>query len=147
MVLRKNYITIGGTAWVEKAPKLGTETHIMSLFVYNGKLYGGTRPNGKLYEWNGTNAWVEKAPNLGGEQYIYSLCVFNGKLYGGTYPSGKLYEWNGVNAWVEKAPTLGAEMYIFFYVFTMVNFMDVLAQTVSYTNGMVLMLGLRKHRN
>ena len=51
-VLRKNYVTIGGTAWIEKAPKLGAETYIRSLCVYNGKLYGGTYPNGKLYEWN-----------------------------------------------------------------------------------------------
>ena len=52
MVLRKNYIYIDGNAWVEKAPKLGGETSIRSLCVYNGKLYGGTAPNGKLYEWN-----------------------------------------------------------------------------------------------
>lgn len=52
MVLRKNYVTIGGTAWVEKAPKLGDEQYIYSLCVYNGKLYGCTYPNGKLYEWN-----------------------------------------------------------------------------------------------
>ena len=102
MVLRKNYITIGGTAWVEKAPKLGAETHIRSLCVYNGKLYGGTEPNGKLYEWNGSNAWVEKAPKLGVETSIWSLCVYNGKLYGGTAPiyegiaNGKLYEWNAI---------------------------------------------------
>ena len=94
-VLRKNYVIIGGTAWVEKAPKLGTETYIWSLCVYNGKLYGGTYPNGKLYEWNGTNAWVEKAPYLG-EGTIWSLCVYNGKLYGGTYPNGKLYKWNAI---------------------------------------------------
>jgi len=111
-VLRKNYVVIGGNAWVEKAPKLGTEANIRSLCVFNGKLYGGTSNNGKLYEWNGTNAWVEKAPKLGAEQYINSLCVFNGKLYGGTYPNGKLYEWNGTNAWVEVAPNLGWEEYI-----------------------------------
>jgi len=82
-------------AWVEVAPTLGTETYILSLAVYNGKLYGGTLPNGKLYEWNGVNAWVEVAPTLGAETYIYSLAVYNGKLYGGTSPNSKLYEWNG----------------------------------------------------
>ena len=51
-VLRKNYIYIDGNAWVEKAPKLGGENNILSLCVYNGKLYGGTYPSGKLYEWN-----------------------------------------------------------------------------------------------
>jgi hypothetical protein len=34
---------------VEKAPQLGAETHIFSLAVHNSKLYGGTGPNGKLY--------------------------------------------------------------------------------------------------
>ena len=100
-------------AWVEVAPKLGAETQIWSLAVYNGKLYGGTAGNGKLYEWNGVNAWVEVAPKLGDETQIWSLAVYNGKLYGGTYLNGKLYEWNGVNAWVEKAPKLGAETYIY----------------------------------
>ena len=51
MVLRKNYIGIYGNAWIDKAPKLGAETYILSLCVYNGKLYGGTS-SGKLYEWN-----------------------------------------------------------------------------------------------
>ena len=95
-VLRKNYVIVGGTAWTEKAPKLGGESFINSLCVYNGKLYGGTAEGGKLYEWNGTNAWVEKAPKLGGETHILSLCVYNGKLYGGTYSNGKLYEWNAI---------------------------------------------------
>ncbi|GAB6283406.1 MAG: hypothetical protein STSR0008_21720 [Ignavibacterium sp.] len=100
-------------AWIQKAPKAGdTEIYIRSLAVYNGKLYGGTAPNSKLYEWNGTDAWVEKAPKLGVETFILSLAVYNGKLYGGTNPNGKLYEWNGTDAWVEKASTLGAETQI-----------------------------------
>jgi hypothetical protein len=80
---------------------------INSLAVYNGKLYGGTSPNGKLYEWDGVDQWVEKAPQLGSEMTINSLAVFNGKLYSGTSPNGKLYEWDGSGAWISKA-TLGA---------------------------------------
>ena len=38
-----------GTIWVEKAPRLGVETDIWSLAVFNNKLYGGTFYNGKLY--------------------------------------------------------------------------------------------------
>jgi hypothetical protein len=94
--------------WMEVAPRLGTEPQIFSLAVFNNKLYGGTIPNGKLFEWNGTNAWVEVAPQAGGtETYILSLAVFNNKLYGGTVPNGKLFEWNGTNAWVEVAPQAG----------------------------------------
>ena len=57
MKVKKLYEWNGVNAWVEVAPKLGAETHIYSLAVYNGKLYGGTRSNGKLYEWaSGANA-------------------------------------------------------------------------------------------
>jgi len=94
--------------WTAKAGKLGDESYIYSLTIYNGKLYGGTYPNGKLYEWNGTSAWVEVAGKLGDEIYIFSLAVYNGKLYGSTGEHGKLYEWNGTDAWVEVAPQLGA---------------------------------------
>ena len=41
------------TGWREKAPKLGVETHILAMAVLDGKIYGGTRPNGKLLRWNG----------------------------------------------------------------------------------------------
>ena len=97
--------------WVEVAPQLGTETHISTLAVYNGKLYGGTLILAKLYEWNGVNAWVEVAPQLNAQTNLYSLAVYNGKLYGSTYPGGRLFEWNGVNLWVEVAPQLGSETY------------------------------------
>ena len=78
--------------WKEVAPKLGAETRIYSMGVFNGKIYGGTSPNGKLYEWNGSNAWAEVAPKLGTETHIYSMGILNGKIYGGTEPNGKLYE-------------------------------------------------------
>ena len=94
--------------WKSVAPPLGSETFILSLVVFNNKLYGGTRNNGKLYEWNGTDAWVEVAPQLGSESQIQALAVFNGKIYGGTSQAGKLYEWNGTNAWVEVAPNLAS---------------------------------------
>jgi len=88
------------SVWTQVAPRLGTEIYICSLAVYNGKLYGGTYPNGMLYEWDeaGTQ-WVQVAPRLGTETNIYTLAVYNGKLYGGTTPNGMLYEWaSGANA-------------------------------------------------
>jgi hypothetical protein len=89
-------------AWVQVAPTLESQTYIYSLAVFNGKLYGGTYPGGRLFEWNGTDAWVQVAPTLESQTYIYSLAVFNGKLYGGTYPGGRLFEWNG---WYEIKDT------------------------------------------
>jgi len=107
--LTETISVISGTPWRIVAPQAGgTETYISSLTVLNGKIYGGTTPNGRLYEWNGVNAWVLVAPRAGGtETYIYSLAVLNGKIYGGTIPNGRLYEWNGVNAWVLVAPQAG----------------------------------------
>ena len=84
----------GRNTLIQRAPKLNSETYIRSLAVFNGKLYGGTSPNGNLFEWNGSNAWVQVAPKLNSETYIWSLAEFNGKLYGGTYPNGNLFEWS-----------------------------------------------------
>ena len=77
--------------WTEVAPQLGSQTDIYSLAVFNGKLYGGTCPNGCLFEWNGEDSWIQVAPQLNSQTHIRSLAVFNGKLYGGTYPNGLLF--------------------------------------------------------
>jgi len=99
--------------WIEVAPQLNSQTGTVSLAVFNGKLYGGTKAGfngGRLFEWNGTNAWVEVAPELNIQLEIKALAVFNNKLYGATGGSanggGRLFEWNGTNAWVEVAPNL-----------------------------------------
>ena len=49
MKVKKLYEWNGVNAWVEVAPKLGAETIIYSLAVYNGKLYGGTYANGVAF--------------------------------------------------------------------------------------------------
>jgi hypothetical protein len=55
--------------WYEIAPKLGSESYIHSLTNMNGKVYGGTRPNGMLFEWNGIGMGLthgyKKLRNLG----------------------------------------------------------------------------------
>ena len=54
-------LNIGNTAsrWIQKAPMQGSETTIYSLSVFNNKLYGGTGPNGNLFEWDGTSSWIQ----------------------------------------------------------------------------------------
>jgi len=98
-------------AWVQKAAQYGSETHITSLCVLNGEIYGGTIPNGNLLKWNGT-AWVQVAPKYGSETGIWSLVVLNGQIYGGTNPNGLLLRWNGSGAWVQVASKYGSETYI-----------------------------------
>ncbi|MCK5602098.1 chitobiase/beta-hexosaminidase C-terminal domain-containing protein [Candidatus Pacearchaeota archaeon] len=100
------------TWWRIKAGQFGSETAIRSMIVFDGKIYGGSSPGGKLLEWNGVNAWVEKAAVSG--NYVFSLGVFNGKLYGGMgLDDGDLYEWNGVDDWVSVAPQHGDEVRIY----------------------------------
>jgi len=95
--------------WTEVAPQLNSQTDIRSLAVFNGKLYGGTYPNGCLFEWNGVDSWKQVAPQLNSQTYIHSLAVFNGKLYGGTGSNGCLFEWNGVDSWIQVAPQLNSQ--------------------------------------
>jgi hypothetical protein len=98
-----------GSRWIQKAPMLGSETNIYSLAVFNNKLYGGTGPNGNLFEWDGTSTWIQRAAKLASETSILSLTTFNGKLYGSTSPNGLLYGWDGTSAWALKAAKLGSE--------------------------------------
>ena len=95
--------------WINKITSTSIITSVDNLAVFNGNLYAGTSPGGRLYQWDGASNWVEKASKLGAETTINSLAVFNDKLYGGTSPGGRLYEWNGANTWIERAPKLGAE--------------------------------------
>ena len=101
-------------SWEQACDQLGAETYIFSLVEFDGDLYGGTNPNGKLYKLNATkDGWVEACAKLGAETRIYSLVEFDGDLYGGTNPNGKLYKLNATkDGWVEVCDKLGAETQI-----------------------------------
>jgi hypothetical protein len=79
--------------WTQAAAQLGGQTHIYSLAVWNGALYGGTYPNGLLYRYDVGVGWVQVAAQLGAQTGIRALAVWNGALYGGTDPNGLLYRW------------------------------------------------------
>jgi outer membrane protein assembly factor BamB len=77
------------------------ENHIFSVAVYEGKLYAGTYPSGKIYVYDGSS-WelCYDSP----DQYIFSLCVYNGKLYAGSgndNTGGHVYAYDGVS-WTEN---------------------------------------------
>jgi hypothetical protein len=97
---------VGGNCWVVKAPRFNVQDWIYSLVEFNGKIYGGTRRKGCLFEWNGVDAWLQVAPQLETQDVaIRCLVVFNNKVYGATgyYGDtgyqGRLLEWNGIDAW------------------------------------------------
>jgi len=68
------------------------ETRILSMCVYNGKLYAGSSDSGIVYVFDGTTWSVSYDSH---ETYILSMCVYNGKLYAGSYSSGIVYVFDG----------------------------------------------------
>lgn len=68
---------------------------IVSLAVYNGKLYAGTGSDGIVYALEGSS-WSQSfdAPPSSAS-VIESLAVYNGKLYAGTFPNGIVYVYDG----------------------------------------------------
>lgn len=77
------------------------EEYIWEIIEFKGKIYGGTYPEARLFEWNGSDAWVLAANGYPGQNDIYCLEVFNNKLYGGTCHGGLLLEWDENNrTWI-----------------------------------------------
>jgi hypothetical protein len=71
-----------------------TETYILSLAEYNGRLYAGTASTGKIYVYDGTS-WDTAYDSP--EWHVNSLAVYDEKLYAGTWNSGRIYSYDGEN--------------------------------------------------
>ena len=107
-----------GNKWVYKTRTSiwnGSDYLVIGMlsFSVDGKLYGGTYPQGQLWSWDGSEEWTLCAPQLGTSTWGNCLCEYNGKIYGGmgqglmTYTTGKLYEWSvGATTWTLRAPML-----------------------------------------
>ncbi len=100
------YTTTAGANWLEGAGWAGSnngnqlianENYVVSLAAYNGKLYAGTNPGGKVAVFDGAS-WSDGGQVISGADSVLSLAVYNGKLYAGTSPDGKVAVFNGT-AW------------------------------------------------
>ena len=96
-------------AWEEMASLGASEDFVLSLAIYNSKLYLGTGGQAKLYSWNGATLDLE-AGRPGSETGITKLVVHNSKLYGSTEGSGLLVEWDDVSAWNIVAPQIDGQI-------------------------------------
>ena len=73
------------------------QTH--SLTVYQGKLYAGTWPEGKVSRYLGGEDW-QKAGRVGEDgTEVNALVVYNGKLYGGSLPRAEVCRYDGNLHW------------------------------------------------
>lgn len=88
-------------AWIKKA---GTGD-VMSLIVFDGKLWAGPDNNGKFYYWNDINAWMEDADK--GQFYTMEMVEYHGQLYAstriGSFEGGCLWRRNSPGNWTKVA--------------------------------------------
>ena len=70
---------------------------IHSLGVYQGELYIGSWPKGKVAVRR-DNKWVGLG-RLGDASEVIGLAVYNGSLYAGTIPRAELFRFDGPDAW------------------------------------------------
>ncbi|MEA1999585.1 MAG: LamG-like jellyroll fold domain-containing protein, partial [Euryarchaeota archaeon] len=93
--------TPDGTTWTEVEET--TESHILCLAVFDGYLYAGTYPSGKIFRSSDGTTWTEVEETS--ESHIWCLAVFDGYLYAGTAPSGKIFRSSDGTTWTEVEET------------------------------------------
>ena len=77
-------------------------TQVHSLETYQGELYAGTWPEGKLFQYKGGETW-EDCGRLGDSIELNALAVYNGKLYAGSIPRAEVYRYEGGQQWTRLA--------------------------------------------
>jgi hypothetical protein len=92
-----------GNTWTYVGSPLPTgqdwflQTH--SLELYQGELYAGTWPEGKVAEYQGGEDWkIVGRVGVDGTE-VNALAVYNGKLYGGSIPRAEVCRFDGVPEW------------------------------------------------
>jgi Concanavalin A-like lectin/glucanases superfamily len=79
---------------------------IHTLGVWQGRLFAGTWPEGKVVTYQSDNQW-EDCGNMGIDTVaqkineINELTVYNGKLYAGALPKGEVWRYDGEKQWVK----------------------------------------------
>lgn len=79
-------------------------TQTYSFAVYEGQLYVGTWPEGRVFRYEGGHDWSD-CGRLGDEKEVMGMLVFNGKLYAGSLPSADVYRYDGPHRWTNVGQT------------------------------------------
>ncbi|MCC6697106.1 MAG: LamG domain-containing protein [Candidatus Hydrogenedentes bacterium] len=100
----------GGTDWEDigevfhngRSGKFGCD-QIHTLGVYQGSLYLGTWPDGKVLRYEGGHeysecGWVGIDPQFKRNE-VNDLTVYNGKLYAGVIPKSEVWRYEGGQQW------------------------------------------------
>lgn len=94
----------GGTSWVCIGRNPHGMTQIHKLQVYDGHIYAGTWPHGKVLRYEGGQEWTDCGQvGLPTDKYqlneVNDLTVYNGKLYAGVLPRAEVYRYEGGTRW------------------------------------------------
>lgn len=86
-----------GRSWTDLG-QLGDNTQTYSFAQYDGRLYAGTWPSGRVYCWEDLGRWTDVG-RLGEEREVMGMLVHNGRLMAGTLPLAEVYSYEGDNTW------------------------------------------------
>jgi outer membrane protein assembly factor BamB len=87
-----------GRDWTD-CGQLGDNTQTYSFAQYEGRLYTGTWPSGRVYCWDeATNDWTDVG-RLGEEREVMGMLVHNGRLLAGTLPLAEVYSYEDGDTW------------------------------------------------
>jgi hypothetical protein len=94
----------GGTSWtcIGREPFGTVQVH--KLQVYDGHLFAGTWPFGKVLRYEGEDRWTDCGQlGIATDKFrineINDLTVYNGKLYAGVIPKAEVYRYEGGMDW------------------------------------------------
>lgn len=73
-------------------------TQTYSFMQYQGALFVGSWPSGKVFELEGPGVWTDRG-QLGEEKESMGMAVYNGMLYAGTLPLAQVYRYDGGTTW------------------------------------------------
>jgi len=77
---------------------LGKNTQTYGFAVYQGRMYIGTWPSGRVYLFEGINKWKDTG-RLGDQMEVMGMIVHNGRLLSGTLPLAEIYSYEGDTLW------------------------------------------------
>jgi hypothetical protein len=89
-----------GSVWEKLGNPFGSTTvcnQIHSQGVYEGALYIGSWPMGKVAVWR-DGKWADMG-RLGDATEVVSLSVYNGNFYAGSIPRAEVFRFDGSNQW------------------------------------------------
>jgi hypothetical protein len=86
-----------GQDWTD-CGQLGDNTQTYSFAQYDGRLYAGTWPSGRVYRWEDLGRWTDVG-RLGEEREVMGMLVHNGRLVAGTLPLAEVYAYEGGDTW------------------------------------------------